>query len=364
VTYGVRVEDDGTRVIGNTFAGPDATHHAIVVGTRFRTDALDHPVRDTTVTGNVSSIVGNAFPYRWNHGIDGLTSSDNTALGRSAGLCRGTALPHTDLIFVLYAAVDDPENPPEPPPGLAAPTVGVVPSCGFVTPGAVVRTEANAGSATVQVPVTLSKASAEPVTAEWSTIPVIADGFASAPADYVAASGSVSFAPGQTSRTVPVTIKGDAADEPDEFVLLGFSDPTNAVVGGLGGLGIVVVTDDDPLPSVHPGVASVTEADSGTVTLEIPVTLSAPSGRVVTAAWATAAVSGPAFASSSSDFDPASGTVTFAPGQTVRTVEVTVHGDLVDEPDELVVTGFSAPTNATLGGFGLGIGVIADDDPS
>jgi chitinase len=232
-----------------------------------------------------------------------------------------------------------------------------------LAPGGTTRAEGNAGTVTVQVPVTLSAASADPVTAQWATIPVAADGFAAAPADYGAASGTVTFAPGQTSRTVALSIKGDALDEPDEFVLLGFSDPTNAGIGGLGGLGIVAIVDDDPLPKLTPGAATVSEGDSGTVTLQIPVALSAPSGRTVSAQWVTAAPSGAGFASTPGDFDTASGAVTFAPGQTARTVEVTVHGDGFDESDEFLLVGFSNPTNATIGGlFGLGIGGIVDDD--
>jgi parallel beta-helix repeat protein len=246
VTYGVRVEDDGTQVVDNVFTGPDGTHHAVVVGTRYRTGALDHPVRHTTVTGNVATIAANAFPYRWNHGVEDLTTRGNLANGRAVGLCRGTPLPHTAVIFVLAAAPENPQDPPEPPPGLAAPTVGVLPRCVSVVPGAAARAERDAKQRVVRVPVTLSAPSADPVTARWSTIDLTDPpvGIAIAPTDYAAASGTVTFAPGQTRRTVRVTIRGDALDEPDEVVLLGFSDPTNGGIGGLG-LGIAAILDDD-----------------------------------------------------------------------------------------------------------------------
>ena len=59
----------------------------------------------------------------------------------------------------------------------------------------------------------------------------------------------------------------------------------------------------------------------------------------------------------------ASGVVVFAPGETLKTVSIVVSGDLLDEPDEFVVTSFRNPTNATIGGFyGLGYGSIEDDD--
>ena len=63
------------------------------------------------------------------------------------------------------------------------------------------------------------------------------------------------------------------------------------------------------------------------------------------------------------DYVPASGTVTFQPGETTATATVLVRGDEVPEPDEYVVVSFRSPTNARMGGFwGLGFAVIADDD--
>ena len=52
VTYGVRVEDDGTKVVANRFSGPDATHHAVVIGTPERTTVLGRPVRGTVLVAN------------------------------------------------------------------------------------------------------------------------------------------------------------------------------------------------------------------------------------------------------------------------------------------------------------------------
>src|SRR6185369_15780556 len=101
---------------------------------------------------------------------------------------------------------------------------------------------------TMSLPVTLSNPSGTTVTASWSTTrpPNLSGTPADAPADYLAASGTVTFAPGETSKTVTVTIVGDAIDEPDEYVLVGFSNPTNATIGGYLGLGFGTIQDDDP----------------------------------------------------------------------------------------------------------------------
>jgi hypothetical protein len=168
------------------------------------------------------------------------------------------------------------------------------------------------------------------------------------------------------ARTVPITIRGDALDEPDEYVLLAFSEPANAGIGGLFGLGVVAILDDDPVAVVAPGLATVTEGDAGTKTLAIPVTLSAPSGRTVTAQWTTVPTNpGPGLATAPDDYEAGAGTVTFAPGRTTATVAVTVRGDTIDEVDEFVLLAFSNPINAKVGGFsGLGFGGIVDDDPA
>ncbi len=112
-------------------------------------------------------------------------------------------------------------------------------------------------------------------------------------------------------------------------------------------------------PTITPGQASIAEGTSGTQTLQIPVSLSAASAKTVTASWTTRNDR----AVAPRDYVAASGTVTFAPGQTSQLVSITVNGDTVREPDERFFVSFKHPTNANLGGFyGLGFGIIANDD--
>jgi hypothetical protein len=97
----------------------------------------------------------------------------------------------------------------------------------------------------------------------------------------------------------------------------------------------------------------------------VPVTLSNPSTQTITAQWTTAFAPGlpgnPA--DPATDYAPANGTVTFAPGDTTATVTISVNGDTLVEPDEYIVVLFGNPTNAKMGGFyGLGAGIITNDD--
>ncbi len=88
--------------------------------------------------------------------------------------------------------------------GRAAPTLSV---------GAAVAAEGPAdGGATLQFPLTLGSGAAGPVVVEFVT----ADGTATAPGDYEPTTGSVTFAPGETTRTIDVPVRGDAEAEPDE----------------------------------------------------------------------------------------------------------------------------------------------------
>jgi len=109
--------------------------------------------------------------------------------------------------------------------------------------------------------------------------------------------------------------------------------------------------------SVSIGDATRTEGDAGTAAVSVPVTLSGPSAAPVTVQWAT----GGGTATPGSDYTAASGTVTFAPGDVVETVTVTVLGDTVDEPDETFDVTLANPTGATIADGSATI-TITDDD--
>src|SRR6185295_2448393 len=121
------------------------------------------------------------------------------------------------------------------------------------------------------------------------------------------------------------------------------------------------ITNDDaapPTPTFFINDVTVTEGDSGTLNANFTVTLSPASNQQTTVDYATANGT----ASSSSDYQTTSGTLTFAIGETTKQISVVVSGDTLVEPDE---TFFMNLTNAT-GGAGIGdnqgIGTIQNDD--
>lgn len=91
------------------------------------------------------------------------------------------------------------------------------------------------------VPVRLSGVSTQTVTVDYAT----ADGSASAGSDYIASSGKVTFAPGQTLKTIVILIRGDGKVEGDETFFVNLSNSTNATLGDSQAL--VTILNDDPV---------------------------------------------------------------------------------------------------------------------
>lgn len=100
-------------------------------------------------------------------------------------------------------------------------------------------TEGNSGRRTLSLVVTLSAAAAKPVTVDYAT----ADGSATAGQDYQDRSGRLRFAPGVTSRSIDVSVLGDAAQEGDEDFVVELTDPVGAVLGRA--TGHAMILDDD-----------------------------------------------------------------------------------------------------------------------
>ena len=212
-------------------------------------------------------------------------------------------------------------------------------------------TEGQTGMANAVFNVTLSGASGSTITVNFAS----AAGTATAGTDYVTTSGSLSFAPGVTAQTITVPVVGEQANELDEQYVVNLTSPVNATIADAQGAGTIL--NDDPLPSISIGDVSLSEGNSGTKLATFVLTLSAASGRTVTAAYATANGS----ATAGSDYVAASGTATFTAGLSSVTVNVTINGDTVSEPNETFVVNLSAPSNATIADA-QAIGTITNDE--
>jgi uncharacterized delta-60 repeat protein len=199
-------------------------------------------------------------------------------------------------------------------------------------------TEGNSGTTNATFTVTLSAASALTVTVNYAT----ANGTATAPSDYSATSGTLTFTPGQTTQPITVSINGDTANEATETFTVSLSSPTNATIATAQGTG-TIANDDTPSLQLQQAVYSVTENSTQVV---VTVTRTGDASQPVTVDYQTADVT----ASQRSDYLYAAGTLRFAAGEATKTVNVLINEDNLTEPTET----FSLLLSNSLGGAVLG----------
>lgn len=206
----------------------------------------------------------------------------------------------------------------------------------------------------VNVPVQLSAASTDTVTVDFNTL----DGLATAGSDYIPASGTVTFLPGETLQNITVGVRGDAIPEGDEDFVVNLSNPQNAVISD--GQGSVVILEDDggaAGPSLTVSGMSVAEGDVGSTTLDFTVALSAaPTGSVMVE-FATA--DGTALAGS--DYTATSGQLSFDAMNLTQTVSVTVAADILNEGNETFILNLFNANGAPILSS-RATGTILDDD--
>ncbi|WP_420642600.1 Calx-beta domain-containing protein [Candidatus Leptofilum sp.] len=199
--------------------------------------------------------------------------------------------------------------------------------------------------------VILSAESGKTIMVDWATV----DGTAVASTDYTADSGTLTFAPGDDEETISISVTGDSLDEFDEAFTVELSNESNVTLADSSGE--ATITDDDLPPGLSIVDVTVSEGDSGTITANFVVNLTAASGKTITVNYQTADVS----ATAGSDYLAASDTLTINPGSTSQIIGITVNGDTVSEDDETFHITLSTPSNATIDD-GTAVGTITDDD--
>jgi subtilisin family serine protease len=336
--------------------------------------------------------------------------------------------------------------------GTSAPTTVLTPPVLTIDNASVV--EGNSGTSTAVFTVSLSPAISQPVTVHYAT----ANGTAASSSDYAATSGTLTFNPSMTTRTISVAITGDTTFEQAETFFVNLSQPTNATIADAQGAGTIVNDDEPGTPAVTAGAAtvfpgatitatvnngpgnladwvglygttapnspsldwsylngakvlpgqaltgatlvftapttpglyhfrlfannsytrlatsgsiqvaagptlsvndiSVTEGNAGTVHATFTVTLSPVNA---TQAVSVNYVTSNGSATAGSDYVAASGTLTFDPSATSRTISVAINGDTTFEQNETFFVNLSQPVNAVIGDA-QGTGTITNDE--
>src|SRR4051794_4354105 len=124
--------------------------------------------------------------------------------------------------------------------------------------------EGRSGTKSVVFAVALSKPSGKTISVAYAT----ANGTAKAPADYLPASGKLTFAPGAVKKTVAVKVVGDRAIEPDETFSLVLASPVEVFLREASGQ--ATIRNDDATPPPRAGVSVNLQPAGGTVLVSVP----------------------------------------------------------------------------------------------
>jgi Subtilase family/Calx-beta domain/SdrD B-like domain/Domain of unknown function (DUF4114)/Bacterial cadherin-like domain len=187
----------------------------------------------------------------------------------------------------------------------------------------ITQSEGNSGKTNYSFNLTLSNPSVETITVKYTT----ADDIAQAKDDYTNATGTVTFAPGEITKTVNIEVNGDDLYEADEIFKLNLSDAVNATISTTSAIGTIVnddlpvisidITDADTAESNNPGQFTLTR--TGITTADLTVNYSIAGTSI-----------------NSTDYQNLSGTTTFKAGSTTATIDLNAIDDNIYEGNETV----------------------------
>jgi Ca2+-binding RTX toxin-like protein len=226
-----------------------------------------------------------------------------------------------------------------------------------ISPATVSQNEGNSGTTAYIFTVSLSNPSSQAITVNYAT----ANGTATAGSDYVANSGTLTFAAGQTSQQITVLVNGDTTVEPDETFSVSLSSPSNATLGATTTSTATILNDD----AVQPGTLAFNAAtysvnENGTPVITITIVRTGGSDGIVSATITPSNGT----ASAPGDYNSSPITVNFAAGQLTQTVTIPIVDDNIFEGNETVNLTLSNPTGgATLGTQTSATLTIVDNDP-
>ena len=213
----------------------------------------------------------------------------------------------------------------------------------------------NSGTTDLAFTVSLSAAAKSPVTVTYKTT----NGTATAGSDYTAQSGTLTFAAGETSKIVHVSVLGDTAVEANETLALALSSPNGATIAR--GTATGTITNDDVTPpALSIGDAAFAEGSAATPGHGIfTVTMSQASTSPVIVSFATANGVHDGRERLCREDRHLSPSRAY---ETSKTISVAAIGDGVVEANEGFTVVLSTPTGATISMGGTAAGTITNDD--
>ncbi|MBW4565401.1 MAG: DUF4347 domain-containing protein [Mojavia pulchra JT2-VF2] len=322
---------------------------------------VNHAPVLVTAIADQSAIQGNAFSFTVPANTIG--DPDNDPITYSAQLATGDSLPGWltfDAATLTFNATPTNANVGTlsirvigaDPSGASAADVFDLTVLPTLSASNITITEGDSSTPNAVLTVTLSAPVTQTVTLNYAT----ADDTAYKNYDYTATAGILTFAAGETQKTISVPVINDTYNEANETFKLLLTNATNAAIAT--SEVTATIQDDDLLPTISVYSISLAEGDSGTRNATFSVKLSSASGQPVTVNYATADNTATV---ANADYTPTSGTLTFAPGNTLLSVNVAITGDTTIEPDETFYLNLSNPSGATLA-TSQGTATILNDD--
>ena len=207
--------------------------------------------------------------------------------------------------------------------------------------------------------VTLSEAATSAVTVQYSTVDGNGPTGAIGNDDFtVQTNQTLTFNPGETSKTISIATDNDPLVEPTETFGVNLFNPSGATIDTASATG-TILDDDVALPTLSISDApTVTEGADSVFT----VTLSAAATSNVTVNYSTADGNGPTGATGGVDYvSQTNQQLTFAPGETQKTIRVATEDDPIAEETEELQVILASPSGATIAD-GTGVGALNDND--
>ncbi|MHC5538694.1 beta strand repeat-containing protein [Singulisphaera rosea] len=210
--------------------------------------------------------------------------------------------------------------------------------------------EPTSGTAQAVFTVTLDAPSSDTVSVQYGT----ADGTALSGIDYRSASGTLTFAPGETTQSFEVPIIGGRPSKPSDQFTIALSNPQNDTIDPTQGVATGTIL---PASGLSINDVSVVEGTSGTTDAIFTVTLDPPNiEEPVTVDYSTA----DGTAKAGVDYQAVSGTLTYQPDETTQTIDVPIIGGTNVKPPETFLVNLTNATNAVID-RGTGTGTIVDN---
>ena len=181
------------------------------------------------------------------------------------------------------------------------------------------------------------------------------NGTATAGEDYQGASGTLTFAAGEIEKRIDIPILDDTLGEGNESFIVTL---TNAVGVELTdqAAATVIIVDDESAVAFSSAVSQVAE-NRGPATVIVTRTGNALNAMAVDFSTSDGT------ATAGQDYTPQSGTLSFGPGETNKTIVIPILNDTLIEGDETVILTLSAPSGGVaIGSQGITTLTIVDDD--